>query len=581
MTTQILRDNFENISITDNILSLLVLENEDFSIIYQGQVDEEELMHGYGKIFCNLFNYHGEFSEGKFNGVGKLTFNKTYILDNIGRTNDLFNDKESDLYKYFFNNLIINYEGEFIDGKISGNGRAEYYNGEFYIGELKNNKRHGLGTKYNNNGRVVFEESNWNNDLLTNNKEVTIFHDNGNVKYKGGFNGETNEGFGSLYDKENNPIYIGEFKNNKFEGKGTYFQNISTPVAVNEKKVESKIKSKLAFIKKKATNSKKILKKKKFKKITAESKSIDDIDMSSEKKKIGLISAEGMFSKGKLVEGTIYHDSGKKAFEGKLRGNQFCGKGVIYDRSGVKCFEGTFNDTVTNKDMFRYPYGEFIYQIKEGYRYINGNKTCTSTSEDGSYTTTTYKGDTEEVLSKYSFDKQGTRTGPYEVYKNKILVEKGTMRKNTFEGELLLFDIDGSPKSITIYENGYSKSTTQYWTKNKTVKYKGDLNSFGRYHGEGTLYYDHSEELIQYQGSFANSRYSGQGQLFYRNGNLQYDGHFLNGQYHGQGTSYYESTGNPEYNGNWAKGFRHGEGLLMDEAGAPVIQGNWVNGEPN
>ena len=49
------------------------------------------------------------------------------------------------------------YEGVFINDKREGNGKYIYENGEYYIGECKNNLKHGKGTEYYKNGNIKYE----------------------------------------------------------------------------------------------------------------------------------------------------------------------------------------------------------------------------------------------------------------------------------------------------------------------------------------------------------------------------------------------------------------------------------------
>ena len=60
-----------------------------------------------------------------------------------------------------YNNKIIyfkdKYEGEFVNGKFEGKGKYIYEdNGEYYIGEWKNNLQHGRGIMYYKNGDIKY-----------------------------------------------------------------------------------------------------------------------------------------------------------------------------------------------------------------------------------------------------------------------------------------------------------------------------------------------------------------------------------------------------------------------------------------
>ncbi len=48
------------------------------------------------------------------------------------------------------------YRGLLLTGKRHGKGVMRYNNGDKYIGDWKNDKRHGRGTLYDENDRIIF-----------------------------------------------------------------------------------------------------------------------------------------------------------------------------------------------------------------------------------------------------------------------------------------------------------------------------------------------------------------------------------------------------------------------------------------
>ena len=65
----------------------------------------------------------------------------------------LFNGKGT---KYTQNNIII-YEGDFVDGLMEGNGKFIHENGDYYIGQFRNNLANGKGTEYDVFGVIIYE----------------------------------------------------------------------------------------------------------------------------------------------------------------------------------------------------------------------------------------------------------------------------------------------------------------------------------------------------------------------------------------------------------------------------------------
>ena len=65
----------------------------------------------------------------------------------------LFNGKGT---KYTQNGKII-YEGDFVDGLMEGNGKFIHENGDYYIGQFRNNLANGKGTEYDVFGVIIYE----------------------------------------------------------------------------------------------------------------------------------------------------------------------------------------------------------------------------------------------------------------------------------------------------------------------------------------------------------------------------------------------------------------------------------------
>ena len=106
------------------------------------------------------------------------------------------------------------YIGDFVDGKRHGNGRMEYQNGDVYVGGYNMGKRHGEGTMTYADGRVYSGE--WENSIKSG--RGTFRQVNGE-EYIGSFAGGTFEGNGT-YSFANGNTYIGNWKGGKRDGAG-------------------------------------------------------------------------------------------------------------------------------------------------------------------------------------------------------------------------------------------------------------------------------------------------------------------------------------------------------------------------
>jgi hypothetical protein len=133
---------------------------------------------------ASSFKYEGEFSDGKFNGYGKLTRDGAI------------------------------YEGNHKNGIPDGKGKWIYQNGNSYEGEIKENKLTGKGVYKYSDGTVI--DGNFLNGMADGFAK-TIFN-----------SGDTFEGLyangkiakGTYYFKSTGNLYDGEFVNGKFSGKG-------------------------------------------------------------------------------------------------------------------------------------------------------------------------------------------------------------------------------------------------------------------------------------------------------------------------------------------------------------------------
>ena len=106
------------------------------------------------------------------------------------------------------------YVGEFLNGKRHGVGRMEYQNGDVYEGGYNMGKRHGQGVMTYAAGSRY--EGNWENSIKSG--QGRFVQVNGEV-YEGNFEGGTFGGNGS-YQFSNGNTYIGNWKGGKRDGKG-------------------------------------------------------------------------------------------------------------------------------------------------------------------------------------------------------------------------------------------------------------------------------------------------------------------------------------------------------------------------
>ena len=158
-------------------------------IVYTGEavsVDGADIPHGKGKCVWELEGavYEGDWVDGKMSGHGVFDSARLYVIPYESR-------------KPFF------YEGEFENGTFHGYGvQKNELAGWVFEGEFRNGRRHGKGRLTVNNNAVY--EGNWENGFLS-----------GHGTYRAGVG-------------ERTTFYEGEFSLDKFNGYGVQSSNLST-----------------------------------------------------------------------------------------------------------------------------------------------------------------------------------------------------------------------------------------------------------------------------------------------------------------------------------------------------------------
>ena len=133
---------------------------------------------------------------------------------------------------------------------------------------------------------------------------------------------------------------------------------------------------------------------------------------------------------------------------------------------------------------------------------------------------------------------------------------EGTWKNNSRDG-LGIFHTTNDLKIEIAYKDGelYKGSYVKIFYPNEDY-YKGNIDEYGRYDGNGEL---KSNKTI-YKGQFQKNAITGKGTLI-TDDNTTYIGEFDNGLMTGYGRVIYEDG--LKYMGNWKDGYFHGEGRLF------------------
>ena len=115
--------------------------------VYVGEKKDGE-RHGQGTVtFSDGSKYVGEFKRGKMEGLGIKTNRDGSKFDGEWKRNNPYNGKG--VYQEKYGKSIIRAEGEWISGKMEGNGKWSIDGNEIwfrsYEGEFQKNKFHGQG----------------------------------------------------------------------------------------------------------------------------------------------------------------------------------------------------------------------------------------------------------------------------------------------------------------------------------------------------------------------------------------------------------------------------------------------------
>ena len=224
--------------------------------LYKGELNVDGKFNGYGELyFKNGKKYEGKFDDGKLNGYGRLIdlfglicyegiFKDNQLMDGKGKIikieasgektiyeGDIKNMKKEGMgieknknYTYVgsfsddlkhgkgeinYNETDDKYEGEFLNGKITGNGKYYWANKCTYEGEFLDGKMHGQGVYKWPEGDMY--TGHYVNNLREGYGEY--IRENGK-KYKGEYKGGKPHGKGIIFDKNGNSLEV-EYENGK------------------------------------------------------------------------------------------------------------------------------------------------------------------------------------------------------------------------------------------------------------------------------------------------------------------------------------------------------------------------------
>jgi len=568
----------------------------------------------------NAYDYEGDFIGGLKVGLGNMTIAKkgNLYLGSFPKgvqpagaryEGPFVKNKMSGNCKFYFKNGDL-YEGEIVDGKLTGKGSRSYRSERFslgsslgngdYIGDFIEGERTGNGTWSfwwfdKTNGVWKETTSRYEGQFLNG-----LFHGQGKYYYLGELfyeaeyvNGKK-EGQGKQYSN-GKLLYEGEYFNDKRHGSGKYHWTCSYYEGqfVNGKSTYGAIDysgcpwSELRYEGEFGEY---------FKRTGAGTLYLRNGDRFEgnfdNRKKSGFgkfFYANGDIYEGQYVDGKRsgpgkFLSANKDRYEGEFANDKRSGTGILYYSNGDR-YEGSFaEDKKSGTGIFYYSNGDryegnFADDMFNGpgkFYWSNGNR-----YEGGFFDNKiTDSGKTDELGQFYFAKGETSGTGVFKFpggdsYEGDIVDGKlnGSGKFNFTSGDRYVGDfVDGLKTGPAIfyfsdggrYEGNFVDDQRHglgklYWSNGD--RYEGDFVN-GKRTGSGKIYWKVKNwskgeylPVTMYEGDFVDDNITGSGTLFFKDYNGTYLGEFVNNKREGQGTycKQYADTGKcvDEYKGGW------------------------------
>jgi antitoxin component YwqK of YwqJK toxin-antitoxin module len=250
---------------------------------------------------------------------------------------------------------------------------------------------------------------------------------------------------------------------------------------------------------------------------------------------------DGDYVDGYGVTGIFYYEDGTPKYEGELQNDKYSGTGTLYWENGTMRYNGEWSEGKRQGSGASY---------RE-----DGTK-----QYEGGWNGDTYSGYGEEyfedgvtVYYKGRWAGGGKNGFGIEYYKNGIKRYEGT------------------------WQNGNLNGKAKWYWENGELFYDGDFVDGGM-SGSGNLYSD--QNILEYSGAMGNGMRNGFGTSYRSDlGTKSYSGDWVDNVRSGYGTSYWPDGVTASYSGEWENGVRSGQGTEFDEAGSPLHEGIFENGE--
>lgn len=532
-------------------------------VLYRGQI-RNCMRHGKGKSFQlegGWNDYEGEYHMDKRDGKGKMMNKEGLVIYEGNFKEGMMNGKGvwrgeegftycGEMQKDKPNGKGIKlgreykiYDGIFVDGLYDGYG-VLYKDGKMiYEGGFKEALRCGIGKEFDQKDGILLHEGFYDDD--SRHGEGKEYDRKGDIVYQGDYYRSYRSGIGKEYNHFGKIIYDGEFKDGYRIGKGYgYLYDPRTGIIIYEGNL---------------LNEKKNGKGKEF-------------------DRNGNQIYEGEFTDGvRQGNGKQFDGYGNLIYDGCFRNGVRCGKGKEFSTSGEIIFSG---DWKRGSKKFKAEMAQDIQQL-ESYQdgelvndegcviYKGGQKSCYPNKYLGIENVVNENGDNDIMkLLKEGWGKEFDNDGN--------IIYDGEFVNDLKEGE----GIQQLPVDIKVFEGVYVKGSYDHGTifdDQGNMIYEGKFtwdeeNKSSKYDGQGTEYYSNGRK--KYKGNYNTGNFDGHGVFFDEKGTRRYEGEFKKGFYNGEG-SLYDKDGFKKYKGGFLNSKFEGIGELYDIDDVMLFRGDF------
>ena len=135
------------------------------------------------------------------------------------------------------------------------------------------------------------------------------------------------------------------------------------------------------------------------------------------------------------------------------------------------------------------------------------------------------KDDDGNIVSKYTIRKEdGQKDGPYELYYDEKLFEKGIFSNGEQDQTRTIFYSTGEKQVEEVYESGKMTTKKEYYENGK-LKLEGQYDEAVTMSGEWNYYYNNGQ--LKESINFKNSIEDGAFKEYYKNGNIKAEGIYV------------------------------------------------------